>query len=221
MDEQRWFETILIVYVFPKPWAVFSSSQEARQEKHVYTKTNCHSLDQWRSVLCSPCAPKEEASFGNFSLAFLNFAKYLEKVKAVRSKLHFIIFGHLQKGYSGKACFPFGISILLISAAMNTPEDLLGSMDGKVTKSCLPMLLLFSAAKELESKDSHTLIILTCPGVQLFTSFPRITYKVRISLSDTLSFFLSDVRSDKANMPAGITEDIILVGFSPSTFNIF
>lgn len=99
------------------------------------------------------------------SLAFLNFASYLQKVKAVWSNLCFIIFGHLQKGYSGKVCFPFGILILLISAAMNAPQDVSGSTDGNVTKSHFPILLFCSAANEQESKESHMLIIPTHPGV--------------------------------------------------------
>lgn len=75
--------------------------------------------------------------------------------------------------------------------------------------------IILSAASEAESKESHTGILQTHSGVQLFASCsPTLIYKVHFSLSETqlITYPLSDVHFDKAKMTMYIT------GFYPAVF---
>ena len=94
-------------------------------------------------------------------------------------------------------------------------QNLLEAWMAKVIKSYFPTLIILSAASEAESTESHTGILQTHSGVQLFASCsPTLIYKVHFSLSETqlITYPLSDVHFDKAKMTMYIT------GFYPAVF---
>lgn len=93
---------------------------------------------------------------------------------------------------------------------------------GKVIKSHLLNLLIFSAVNEGGSKERHTLIFQTHPVVQLCawcsSPHPSPTYLHGpvFSFKDTISLPVADVYSDKAGMTVCTGGDFILLCSSPS-----